>query len=161
MTDRLELTLPEGVEGSLAMVAAKNPQMFVITVQGNLSPLAILNVRENWKILVMGTPLEHVPVAILPNGTSLQIVDQVSMKPLTISQIRAMHGIGPLPDGMGDTVPAHVPVPYFTTLDSQSAAFKYNPAIVPADSCIAPGVSALAEIQQTKEPYIGLHGDVR
>jgi hypothetical protein len=82
VNDHLEIKLPEGVEGTLGMIAAKNPQAFVLTVPNRLlEQFHIDQIKSCWEIAVNGTALEGKRLIILDHGMTLQIVDQMPSEP--------------------------------------------------------------------------------
>ena len=66
-----------GVEGEVAAICAKNPQMVVFRYPRILCNEQRDSIRESWKRIAQGTSLEHVNVLILDNGMDMAIVEHV------------------------------------------------------------------------------------
>lgn len=66
-----------GIDGEIATVSAKNPQMFVIRVRGVLPSEAARRLRDQWKLITRGTSMEKIPAIVLEEGASIEVIDKV------------------------------------------------------------------------------------
>lgn len=66
-----------GIEGEVDTISARNPQAFVVSVQGRISPEARERFKMEWDRIYQGTGLAGVPVMLLSEGATLTVIDKV------------------------------------------------------------------------------------
>ncbi len=64
-----------GIDAEVATVTPRNPQAFIVTTKARLSTDARMILRDEWKRIFKGTDIENVPVLILQDGMTIQVVD--------------------------------------------------------------------------------------
>lgn len=75
----IELKKALGLDGEIAVIAAKDPQLVVFTTPRRVSCETYEKMIQTWTLLTMGTPLEDVKALILSDGMEMSIVDQVDV----------------------------------------------------------------------------------
>jgi hypothetical protein len=74
----LELKEATGIDGELAAICAKNPQILVFKCRQRLHREAREQIFATLRQIVAGTSLEGVKVLVLDQDMDLQIIDDVS-----------------------------------------------------------------------------------
>ena len=69
-----------GIDGEVATVSPVNPQAIVIRTDLALREETMAKVREHFKTVLAGTKLAGLPVIILTQGATLEIIDAPAEK---------------------------------------------------------------------------------
>lgn len=72
----LSVLAAAGIDGEVATLSPVNPQAFVIRTPATMTQESAMNLRKTWNEIFAGTAIASVPMIILTQGMTLEVIDK-------------------------------------------------------------------------------------